>query len=314
VIPPFETRDVSKWIVQSGETVGSKDKAWLRFEPAGELWLYKRCRGDAGDDWAEKVAEQLALLLRLPHARVELAMRERERGIISRDFRQIGDESVGVFVQGNELLWRADSSYPRAKKRHAPEYTVDRSLDILANLQAVGPRTGVCWDEELEAIPAFVGYLLFEAWIGNLDRHHENWGVLTMNPDQDYRQPVFAPSFDHGSSLGQNETDEKRQLRLTTKDRRATVEAWARTKSVSRFYLAETDPKPCTTMAAFTRAASRYPDASNLWLERLQAVDFQAVKDVLFAVPPELLTEVGRNFTLRLLEVNRRDLLTRLSP
>lgn len=309
----FETRDVSSWVVHSDEPLGSKDKEWLRSVPAGELWLFKRCRSDAGDDWAEKAAEQLANLIRLPHAQVELATRDGSRGVISRDFRQVNRETVGVFVPGNELLWEADASYPKAKTRGAPQYTVDRSLDILRKEETLSPKTGVTFDETMEAAWFFVGYLLFDAWIGNLDRHHENWGVLTMNPDQKSPSRVMGPSFDHGSSLGQNETDEKRKLRLVTKDKHGTIEAWARSRAVSRFYRTESDKKPCTTMDAFEVAAARYPEAARLWLDRLASVDSRAVKEVLSAVPGPLLSDIGLEFTLRLLEINRRDLLTRFS-
>jgi hypothetical protein len=33
------------------------------------------------------------------------------------------------------------------------------------------------------AIDTFVGYLLLDAWIGNGDRHHENWRfIATVDP------------------------------------------------------------------------------------------------------------------------------------
>jgi hypothetical protein len=47
----------------------------------------------------------------------------------------------------------------------------DRQLDLPArrHLFKVGrPNTGENW--------IFVGYLLFDALIGNTDRHHDNWG------------------------------------------------------------------------------------------------------------------------------------------
>ena len=32
----------------------------------------------------------------------------------------------------------------------------------------------------VSALDVFVGYLLLDAWIGNTDRHHENWGFVLV--------------------------------------------------------------------------------------------------------------------------------------
>jgi hypothetical protein len=45
-------------------------------------------------------------------------------------------------------------------------------------------------------------------------RHHQNWGLI-LSPD---KKTYLAPTFDHASSLGRNETDENREDRLATKD------------------------------------------------------------------------------------------------
>ena len=34
----------------------------------------------------------------------------------------------------------------------------------------------------VEAVDVFVGYLMFDAWIANTDRHHENW-ALVVSPE-----------------------------------------------------------------------------------------------------------------------------------
>src|SRR5437762_4016700 len=65
----------------------------------------------------------------------------------------------------------------------------------------------------------FVGYLMLDALIGNQDRHHENWGLIIV-PEQSTAgfALLLAPSFDHASSLGRNESDEERLRRLHTRD------------------------------------------------------------------------------------------------
>ncbi len=59
--------------------------------------------------------------------------------------------------------------------------------------------------------------LVFDAWIGNQDRHHENWGFAKMS-DGPYR---FADVFDNGSSLLREfASDAVLEARLGTAERR----------------------------------------------------------------------------------------------
>lgn len=62
-----------------------------------------------------------------------------------------------------------------------------------------------------DLIQSLAEMLIFDAWIGNMDRHHENWGVLesskvnfeqmTSDPKFLIKKRRFTDFFDHGSSL-----------------------------------------------------------------------------------------------------------------
>ena len=43
--------------------------------------------------------------------------------------------------------------------------------------------------------------LVFDALMGNTDRHHDNWGIIYRYPDQQVRAGM-APLFDNGTSMG----------------------------------------------------------------------------------------------------------------
>jgi hypothetical protein len=61
--------------VEGDEPMGSKEKFWCTRRGTEERYLLKYARAETGEDWAEKIAAELAGDggLRLPHARVELA-------------------------------------------------------------------------------------------------------------------------------------------------------------------------------------------------------------------------------------------------
>lgn len=310
----FEIKDVTKLFAVGEETLGSKAKEWLVTEVGSDdMLLWKACRKDVGDDWPEKIAERLANLIRLPHAHVELATRRGERGVVVRDFRVLDGMRIGDFVPGNELMWKADAAYPKGQKRKSLAYTVERSMRTLHELGAQHPQTGVQWGEKLLAEECFVGDLLFDAWISNQDRHHENWGVLRRLPTTFHAGLIMSPSFDHASSLAHNETDSKRAFRLETKDSKASIEVWSK-KAMSPFFAEGPNTRQITTMEALAAAAAISPAAFSRWRERLAAVEEAQVVAEIEALPDEYLSPVGRRFTLTLLDLNRRAILSLATP
>ena len=109
-------RDVSSWNVVRAETLGRDRKVWLR-DPViahdstsreGD-WLFKPVVVPAhgtpqGEDWAEKIVSELGRLLGVPCAKVDLAVRAGEPGLISRNVipdgwdRILGAELMGTVV------------------------------------------------------------------------------------------------------------------------------------------------------------------------------------------------------------------------
>lgn len=310
----FTIRDATTMPVVGEETLGSKEKDWLLPEVgSADLLLWKACRNDTGDDWAEKLAEQLAGMIKVPHARVELATRKGKRGVVVSDFRVRDGQRIGDFVPGNELMWSADATYPKAQKRNSLAYTVERSMRTLRSLQVQPPETGVHWGEKLSAEECFVGYLLLDAWISNQDRHHENWGVIRLAPTTRRSGLIMSPSFDHASSLAQNETDAKRTHRLESRDLKASINTWSR-KARSPFYTEGPDGRQATTLQALATAAAICPAAFRMWVERLSSVPEPYVVAAVEAVPEEYLSPTARRFTLALLDVNRRAILSAPAP
>lgn len=300
---PYPIIDVAAWPTAGGEPLGSKQKVWLR-APDGSLWLFKIVRRQTGDDWAEKAAAELAELLDLPHAVVELAVHGERLGCIGCDFVRATERPGTRLLHGNELLYDNDPSYPKARLRRVAQHTVDRALDILIQRSVRALRMLRNGEHGLSAPEVFVGYLLLDAWIANQDRHHENWGIVAL-PDA---LPELAPNYDLAASLGQILGDVERQRRLDTRDAGYAIEAWT-AKARSHFYLAESDAKPATTTAAFVRAAERYPAAAGFWMRRLESVDAGRMNDAVGRIPDSRASAVARRFAARMLELNRERLL-----
>jgi hypothetical protein len=81
--------------------MGSKKKFW--YQPSKDPsspWLFKYPHGGAGQHWAEKIAAEVASLLQVPHATVELATYKGAYGSVTKSFATEGKS----LHHGNQLL------------------------------------------------------------------------------------------------------------------------------------------------------------------------------------------------------------------
>jgi hypothetical protein len=282
-VPPEKRKD---------EQLGSKSKFWFTL-PEAESWLFKR--GRVNEDWSEKVAAELAGHLGLPHAKVELATCDGQPGVISQSFLQKGDR----LVHGNELLFELDTRYPMTGRFHTSQHTVEAIAGALDRFQ-VG-----AWSERPDGLPGsfdgldlFLGYLLFDAWIGNSDRHHENWAIVQRG-----EQRLLAPTYDHGSSMGRNETEERVKVRLEGTDPRVTVGAYA-SKCRSALFEPSSPSRPMLTVDTFLHAAHRRPHARDYWLSQLEATDKDFVRGTLQRIPDTRISTSYRKFAYEIIMFN----------
>ena len=145
--------------------------------------------------------------------------------------------------------------------------------------------------------------VMLDAWVANQDRHHQNWGAVLHD-----RSLRLAPTFDHGASLARNLEDEERKDRLTTRDQNRSVEHFAG-RARSGFYSSNKDGKTMLALDVFRRFAKFDVQAAGIWLGKLSGIKQTAVDAILAEIPPQRMSPVTREFTLKLLMINQRRLL-----
>lgn len=296
--------DVTTWRALRPEELGTKRKQWLE-HPSGGRWLFKVVRAKAmgtgelrvfGEDWSEKVAREIGLLLGVPVPEVHLAHRttaagEVQRGSLVRSFLG-GDEAL---AHGNELLGRADPSYDRHRTREVTGYTLEA---VWVALDGFGPPSGMAAPIG-SAAETFAGYLVFDALIANTDRNHENWAAVMP-----FRgRPRLGPSFDHATSLGFQEPADRKQEWLTDPTGGA-VRRWVEKGRSSHF-----EGRPglvdlaCAALGRVPAAAAAY------WRERVASLSPAEWKATIDAVPADLLSQPDRTFASEIVRLNRERLL-----
>jgi hypothetical protein len=147
---------------------------------------------------------------------------------------------------------------------------------------------------DLSAFAVFGGYLVLDAIIGNRDRHSLNW---TTGFDAE-RQARLIASFDHGSSLGFNLSDERRQALLAYPEQ---FNAFLNRGTAYRF-----EGGRHTTLIDMAADALRMAGDSTVlhWRDRLAALTDEAVDRVVDGT--RRMSPVGISLTSSLVKATTR--------
>jgi hypothetical protein len=270
------------------EALGSKTKFWFRRD--GRRWLFKEARDTTGEDWAEKVAAEVAHLVGIPAATVELAEFEGRRGCASLSF--VDREAGEGLIHGNEILAGMVFGYDRTKTFHQSDHTLD---NIQAAIRKLFPDKGT----HDSILTTLAGYMVLDGLIGNTDRHHENWALLLRQVKSDKGVSMIlgvAPSFDHASSLGRELQDAKR-LNLV---RSGAVGRYVR-NGRGAIYLATTDrngANPLRLAEISARREHAYFAPSLGLLEQVKPTDF---REIVNRVPVVRMSEASKDFVIAFL-------------
>ncbi len=162
--------------------------------------------------WSEIIASEIGQYLGFNVLKYDIAKQHDLVGCISKS---MIDEDT-LLIEGVSLLTGYDNSYdPNTKESHS-EYTFDFIKDALEHAGAK------------HLISDVIGMIIFDALIGNSDRHQENWGIIESTVPIDEKRGlfrifrktpcpkrVFAPIYDSGCSLARekDETAVEKMLR-----------------------------------------------------------------------------------------------------
>ncbi|EMR4044842.1 TPA: hypothetical protein JI054_16680 [Acinetobacter baumannii] len=296
----YKVHDISLEEEDSYEQLGTKSKFWYFERDTNESILFKSTKtkegARLGEDWSEKVACELAELIDLPHAHYELAIYNSERGVISPNFINGKDQQL---LAGNLLL----RNYLDVKDVNPNIQYIDHVHNIMINMIKLKPIGSKILSNIESASEFFVGYLMFDVLISNQDRHNENWGMITSITGNH-----LAPSYDHGASLARNESDEERNNRLETRDNGRKIPVYVK-RALSQFHN-PLNNKRLKLLDAFQLYGLKEKDAALAWLNLLEEkVTDDSVGLIIQKVPPTLMSEIAKKFTVQLILCNRDNLL-----
>ena len=189
---------------------GSRPRIILKHKSNNQQFFLKTYRHSTREIWAEMFASKLGEVAQFNIQAVSLKKFPAQAEMIFRD--KFGDYLPDSWIPVGALV------------RHA----FPKGCEILYGAQIVGTDKDPVTLEEAEKgirdryldsediLCSIADMIIFDAWIGNMDRHHENWAISHQNnivaqlsllrPTKQERERLkkgrgLTPLFDHGSSL-----------------------------------------------------------------------------------------------------------------
>lgn len=176
------------------------------------------------------------------------------------------------------------TGYDKDKIRRQSDHTWENILAALARLKSLQHL-----DRSEEADMA--GYIVLDALIGNVDRHHQNWGCLLQMLPGGKSRLTIAPSFDHASSLGRELLPAEAARRMAEQRVANYVE-----KGRGGIYRTSDDRRGANPLALACELAGDRPDLFAPWLERLHQMPVESFAECLERLPESWATASNRRF------------------
>ena len=281
--------------VNGQEAMGGKRKFWCCLPDRPNHWLFKFPRPGTGEHWAEKVAAEVAGQFKIPHPPVELAIFQNQRGTITESFltdRGRERKTIGL-VHGNEVLAGRILGYDQKQQFHQSQHTLD---NILLALERTFTGDVVAIQRQMAE------YLVFDAIIGNTDRHHENWALLRWQKEEKW-YGALAPTYDHATSLGRELTAERRTELLVQKRI-----GWYSERGHGAIFAAETDKRGICPLGIARLGMLKYSSVFRPALERFFGESTLNLEGVMVRIPEEWMSVSEKAFALGLMNYNLSEL------
>ena len=262
------------------EPLGSKAKFWVML--GDQRWLFKEARESTGEDWAEKVAAELAKLVGFDAADVELAEFSGRLGCVCKSFIDL-KRNEGL-VHGNEILAGHVTGYDREKRFKQSDHALHNIVAAIQSVFSVKNADSV--------LARLARYVVFDALIGNTDRHHENWGLkVSFDAEKKTHLVSVAPSFDHASSMGRELRDEARADLLARNDVAKYI-AGGR----GGIFICADDKRGANPLELARLGAERYPDHFRGALASLRLLQPSSIRTIIDQLPVERASNAAKDF------------------
>jgi hypothetical protein len=249
------------------------------------------------ETFTELFNNQLGEALGFEMAHSGVARLDTEIYFVTRNFRAEGERLVHGSLMIEEVFGAKQETDRIHHKSEQAFYTIDFLEQVIKEF---------CKDDAKTVFGKFLEMLVFDALIGSMDRHAQNWGVLqqTSLPER-YR---FAPIFDSARALLWSLPEKK----LLEYDRNETV--LGRYIDASRPCIGPPRDHPkinaCNHFDVVENLVQRYPHLMRVALARVSVVTVRKATKLLGSFPYlRYFSSVRRKLMLKVLQIRTEKML-----
>ncbi|MBS6600646.1 MAG: HipA domain-containing protein [Clostridium sp.] len=193
---------------------GTSNQEWIINNETNEIALFKERKTDSTtDNFSEKIASDIANVINLPCAKIDLAVRNNKIGLVSYLINSPGE----TLLEGVIYL---SKKYPYYNRNDLIDDLSGKKYSFEMIMESI---------KDLEIEKDLFKIFIFDCLIGNSDRHHSNWAIINKNGNN-----KVCPIYDNASSLGAYLEDKR--IKESFKDNKW-LNAQVDTKSKSRIHL-----------------------------------------------------------------------------
>jgi hypothetical protein len=181
--------NISDWSEQPWwNTGGTRNKKVYLSPEDGELYYFKESFNKGQRDykyefWSEIVASEVGILMGFDVLKYDIAIRDDTVGCISKFM--IDPEREGL-VEGGKYLQAFDNSFEPENRKTRSKYDWQLILDSLEKINLS------------KFFGNIIETILFDAFIGNSDRHQENWATINVHSGLSKSAADFERQLENG--------------------------------------------------------------------------------------------------------------------
>jgi|GEM_PF-12964 len=277
--------DISDWrrdeeFAQYPEGARDKTLVYCPIDPPfsfllpGHRYLFKRSSHRYPEQfWVEIIAYHLGCLMdvSVPRAFAAFDRNEQQSGALIEWFYFL-QSGTQIYIPGGDFCQQYVPNFDRKKGK---QHNFETVIQIFQDLQNRYPFFNTNWKEY------WAKAFIFDALIGNTDRHQDNWGIIEKFQHLDTGSMILAeiciaPVFDNGTSMGYNILSNK----LKDFQSEVQLEKYYR-KGWHHMKWSLDAKKQLGHGELLKRFCEKYPETRNIMLGCLKKVDLKAFKNVL---------------------------------